>query len=178
MSCLPPLGAGPLGVCRRPGVRPRSDSTEACPGQSVPEVGVSTVDSLSSIREERSVILLGVDPHKSTHTATAVDPASNQQLESLRTEASLTEYRRLLAWGRRWPQRKWMVENASGLGRHLAQWLIARGETVIDVPATATSRVRRLTRQAWPCRRPGPLLPPSARKRCEMAGTRRYVAQR
>ncbi|MEU8976336.1 IS110 family transposase [Streptomyces monashensis] len=92
------------------------------------------------------MILLGVDPHKSTHTATAVDPASNQQLESLRTEASLTEYRRLLAWARRWPQRAWVVENASGLGRHLTQWLIARGETVIDVPATATSRVRRLTR--------------------------------
>jgi len=28
---LPPLGAGLLGVCRRPGVQPRSDSTEACP---------------------------------------------------------------------------------------------------------------------------------------------------
>jgi hypothetical protein len=34
------------------------------------------------------------------------------------------------------------VENGRGLGRHLAQWLIARGEQVEDVPATATARVR------------------------------------
>jgi transposase len=38
------------------------------------------------------------------------------------------------------------VENARGLGRHLAQWLLARGETVEDVPATATRRVRELSR--------------------------------
>lgn len=92
------------------------------------------------------MMLLGVDPHKSTHTATAVDPASNQQVGSLRIEASLAEYRRLLAWARRWPERTWVVENANGLGRHLAQWLIVRGETVVDVPASATSRVRQLTR--------------------------------
>jgi hypothetical protein len=92
---------------------------------------VSAVDALSSGREERTpVILIGVDPHKSTHTATAVDPVSNQQAGSLKIEASLAEYRRLLAWGRRWPQRTWVVENANGLGRHLAQWLLARGETV------------------------------------------------
>ncbi|MFF5011263.1 transposase [Streptomyces phaeochromogenes] len=92
------------------------------------------------------MILLGVDPHKSTHTATAVDPVSNQQAGSLRIEANLAEYRRLLTWGRRWPQRRWVVENADGLGRHLAQSLLARGESVIDVPASATSRVRQLTR--------------------------------
>jgi transposase len=38
------------------------------------------------------------------------------------------------------------VENARGLGRHLAQWLLARGEVVRDVPATATTRVRELSR--------------------------------
>ncbi|MER6976553.1 IS110 family transposase [Streptomyces carpinensis] len=90
--------------------------------------------------------LLGVDPHKSTHTATAVEAESNQQVGTLRIEASLTDYRRLLAWAKRWPQRKWAVENANGLGRHLAQWLIARGESVVDVPAAATSRARELSR--------------------------------
>ena len=38
------------------------------------------------------------------------------------------------------------MENARGLGRHLAGWLLARGETVDDVPATATARVRELSR--------------------------------
>ncbi|MEV3965499.1 hypothetical protein AB0M34_32250 [Nocardia sp. NPDC050193] len=62
-----------------------------------------------------------LDPHKSTHTATAVDPATNADLGSIRIEATLVEYRRLIAWARRWPQRRWAVENADGLGRHLAR---------------------------------------------------------
>jgi transposase len=38
------------------------------------------------------------------------------------------------------------VENAEGLGRHLTSWLLARGEDVVDVPTTATARVRQLSR--------------------------------
>lgn len=43
------------------------------------------------------MILLGIAPHKPTHTATAVDPESNGQLDSIRIDATLREYRRLLA---------------------------------------------------------------------------------
>ncbi|MGY2093604.1 IS110 family transposase, partial [Nocardia gipuzkoensis] len=32
-------------------------------------------------------------------------------LGSIRIEATLAEYRRLAAWARRWPQRRWAVEN-------------------------------------------------------------------
>src|SRR3954447_11398471 len=91
------------------------------------------------------MVVIGVDPHKRTHTAAAVDQSS-QMLESLTIEASFADYRRLLRWADRWPARVWAVENARGLGRHLAQWLIARGETVHDVPSTATARVRELSR--------------------------------
>jgi len=52
----------------------------------------------------------------------------------------------MLTWARRWPQRRWAVENAEGLGRHLTSWLLARGEDVVDVPTTATARVRQLSR--------------------------------
>lgn len=38
------------------------------------------------------------------------------------------------------------MESARGLGRHLSQWLITRGERVVDVPAAASSRVRQLSR--------------------------------
>ncbi|WP_316768590.1 hypothetical protein [Streptomyces sasae] len=40
---------------------------------------------------------------KSPHTATAVVPTSNQQVGSMRIEASLADYRRLPAWAKRWP---------------------------------------------------------------------------
>jgi transposase len=92
------------------------------------------------------MIMLGLDPRKSTHTATAVEPATNQAIASIRIEASLPEYCRLPAWARRWPERRWAVEGATGLGRHLAQWLVARGEIVVDVHTTATARVRQLSR--------------------------------
>jgi len=92
------------------------------------------------------MMLIGVDPHKSTHTATAVEPGTNTEVASIRIDATLREYRRMLTWAARWPQRRWAIENAEGLGRHLASWLLARGEHVVDVPSTATARVRQLSR--------------------------------
>ena len=92
------------------------------------------------------MIVIGIDPHKRQHTAAALDRLTQRQCDSLAIEADLAGYRRLLAWAKRWPQRTWAVENARGLGQHLAQWLLARGETVVDVPAAATRRVRELSR--------------------------------
>jgi transposase len=93
-----------------------------------------------------SLVMLGVDPHKQSHTATALVTGSHQQLATLRVPASPSGYRQLLAWARRFPQRRWAIENARGLGCHLTQWLLARGETVQDVRTTATARVRELSR--------------------------------
>ena len=45
-----------------------------------------------------AMMIIGVDPHKSTHTATAVDPQTNRTVASIRIEASLADYRRLLTW--------------------------------------------------------------------------------
>ncbi|MEV0055259.1 transposase [Saccharopolyspora shandongensis] len=113
------------------------------------------------------MVVIGVDPHKSSHPATALNPQKHRPLGTVRIDAALPEYRRLLAWARQFSERRWVVENARGLGRHLTQWLIARGETVVDVPPMATARVRefseagaaRMTllmprqRPAWPpCR--------------------------
>ena len=94
------------------------------------------------------MVVIGVDPHKRTHTATAVQPGSNRVLATVQIEASLAGYRRLLRWARAFESRRWAVENARGLGRHLAQWLVARREQVEDVPSTATARVRELSRGA------------------------------
>lgn len=91
-------------------------------------------------------MIIGVDPHKSSHTATALDPATNTPVASLRVEATLAGCRRLLRWAQQFEDRRWAVEGARGLGRHLAQWLVARGEAVVDVPSTATARVRELSR--------------------------------
>jgi transposase len=91
-------------------------------------------------------MIIGVDPHKASHTATAVDPSTNTPVASLRIEASLAGYRELLGWAGQFEGRRWAVEGARGLGCHLAQWLVARLEEVVDVPSTATARVRELSR--------------------------------
>ena len=41
-----------------------------------------------------------------------------------------------------WPHHQWAVEGAQGVGRPLAQRLLAQGETVLDVPAKLAARVR------------------------------------
>ena len=92
------------------------------------------------------MMLIGVDPHKSSHTATTVDPATNSDLGSVRVEATSAGYRRLLVWAGQWPDRRWAMENAEGLGHHLALWLVAMGEMVVDVAPAATARVRQLSR--------------------------------
>ena len=53
-------------------------------------------------------------------------------------------YKTLMSWATRWPQRRFAVEGANGLGRGIAQLLAAGGEDVVDVPATLAARARLL----------------------------------
>jgi hypothetical protein len=62
-------------------------------------------------------VIIGVDPHKLSHTATAVDPLTNSAGASLRIDASLAGYRELLRWARQFGERRWAIDNAKGLGR-------------------------------------------------------------
>lgn len=90
-------------------------------------------------------MIIGVDPHKGSHTATAVDAATNTSVLSVRVDATIGGYRQLLRWARQFGERRWAVENARGLGCHLAQWLVAQDEVVLDASTAATARVRELS---------------------------------
>jgi transposase len=89
-------------------------------------------------------VIIGVDPHKRSHTAVVLD-ADEAIAAQLRTSADRRQTDRLLAWADQWPERIWAVENTNGLGRLLAQQLVRHGESVVDVPATLTARTRRLS---------------------------------
>jgi transposase len=43
-------------------------------------------------------------------------------------------YRAMRRAVRRWPERTWAIEGCQGIGRHLANRLLADGEHVADVP--------------------------------------------
>jgi len=90
-----------------------------------------------------AAVMIGVDPHKGSHTAVAID-AAEEPLGKLRVRASAGQARRLVAWAAAWPERTWAVEGAGGLGCLLAQQLVAAGELVLDVQPGLGARVRLL----------------------------------
>src|SRR5215472_8436910 len=91
-----------------------------------------------------AAVMIGVDPHKGSHTAVAIDPAE-MPLGELRVRASAAQAAKLLEWAAMWPERTWAVEGAGGLGHVLAQQLLAAGERVLDVQPKLGARVRLLS---------------------------------
>jgi transposase len=90
-----------------------------------------------------AAVMIGVDPHKSSHTAVAIG-AAEEPLSELRVRASAAQAERLLAWAAPWRERTWAIEGAGGVGHLLAQELLAAGERVLDVQAKLSARVRLL----------------------------------
>jgi transposase len=90
-----------------------------------------------------AVVMIGVDPHKGSHTAVAIG-ADEVPVGLVRVRACAAQAERLLAWAKSWPERTWAVEGAAGLGHLLAQQLVAAGERVLDVQPKLAARVRLL----------------------------------
>jgi transposase len=86
-------------------------------------------------------VLIGIDPHKRSHHAVAID-REEVKLAELSVRAAKDQTERLLSWAARFPERRWAIESAGGLGYLLSQQLVGAGEEVIDVPATLAARVR------------------------------------
>jgi transposase len=90
-----------------------------------------------------AAVMIGIDPHKASHTAVAIDE-KEVPLGEVRVRASAAQAGRLVAWAASWPERTWAVEGAGGLGYLLAQQLVAAGERVLDVQPRLGARVRLL----------------------------------
>ena len=86
-------------------------------------------------------VMIGVDPHKRSHTAVAVDDRE-VELGRVEVRASRVQVDELLAWASKFGARTWAVESVDGLGYLLGQQLVAAGERVLAVPATLGARVR------------------------------------
>ena len=155
--------------CRHPA---RSGSTEVCPAQSRPALLGSlpaTASRWSHARSDRG------RPHKHSHTAAAVDQRG-ERLAQQRFPASREGHRALRRFGKRWRQRRWAIEGAAGVGRILAQQLVANGEEVIDVPAKLAARVRELSvghgAKTTPATRSRSRWPPWAASACTRSASR------
>ena len=79
-----------------------------------------------------AAVMIGIDPHKGSHTAVAIS-AAEEELGELRVRACAGQAEQLLGWAAAWPQRTWAAGGAGGMGYLLAQQLVAAGERVLDV---------------------------------------------
>jgi transposase len=86
-------------------------------------------------------VVIGMDPHKRSATIEVLDE-DEHPLMAGRFGTDSEGYRLMLAAGRQFPLRLWAVEGCQGVGRHLAQRLVADGELVVDVPAKLSARAR------------------------------------
>jgi transposase len=88
-------------------------------------------------------VVIGMDPHKRSATI-EVMAIDELVLGGGRFATDRDGYRAMLAYGRRFPDRVWAVEGCSGIGRHIANRLLADGEQVVDVPPKLSARTRML----------------------------------
>jgi transposase len=93
------------------------------------------------------MIVLGIDPHKKTHTAVAVRAATGELLAELTVPATPGGHGRLLAWARRQgPERRFALEDCRHVSGRLERFLIERGESCVRVPPRLMAGARRSAR--------------------------------
>ena len=86
-------------------------------------------------------VIIGMDPHKRSATIEIID-THEHVLGAGRFPTDQAGYQHMLAVGREHPDRVCAIQGCAGIGRHLAQRLVADGETVWDVPAKLSAQVR------------------------------------
>src|SRR5687767_12166404 len=105
----------PVTATRRgSGVRPARSS--------VALLVMSTVERARSRSVAR--VIIGMDPYKRSATIEIIDDRE-QILAHGRFGTDRDGYQAMLQAGRRYPERLWAVEGCNGIGRHIAQRLVA-----------------------------------------------------
>jgi transposase len=95
------------------------------------------------------VIVIGVDPHKQTHTAVAVEKATGEPRDERTLRARQRGHEQLLSWARALGrERLWALEDCRHVSGSLERFLIARGERVVRVPPRLMGEARRAGREA------------------------------
>jgi len=86
-------------------------------------------------------VVIGVDPHKRINAVCVVD-AKGRVVAREQFDNTAGGFRQLKAFWRQWRPRTWAIEGCNGVGKYLAQRLVAEGETVYDVSTRRAALVR------------------------------------
>lgn len=94
------------------------------------------------------MIVVGVDPHKRTHTAAAATE-TGEPVAEVTVKARRKGFERLVAWARQQDNEiKFALEDCRHVSGSLERFLIARGENVVRVPPKLMAGARRSARSA------------------------------
>jgi transposase len=128
-------------ACGPAGHRWRGEAQEGTAQLEVALPSSSTTVGSSERLDGVGRVVIGMDPHKRSATIEVIN-GRERVLDGGRFGTDRAGYREMLAVGRRYADRVWAVEGCNGVGRHLAQRLVADGEPVVDVPAKLSARAR------------------------------------
>ena len=93
------------------------------------------------------MMVLGVDPHKNSHTVVALEAATGEVRGELTVVADQRGHERLLAWARSLgSERRFALEDCRHVSGRLERFLIAAGEGCVRVPPKLMAQVRRSAR--------------------------------
>ena len=59
-------------------------------------------------------VVIGIDPHKASHTAAAIDEAEDE-ISSVKVRATRRQVEQLLGWAEPFEKRTWAIESAGEL---------------------------------------------------------------
>src|SRR5215218_1231321 len=94
------------------------------------------------------MMVIGVDAHKSTHTAAAVNRHTAELLDQLTVDAREPGHQQVLEWAIALDdERVWAIEDARNLSGGLERHLLKAGERVLRVPPKLMARERKSSRQ-------------------------------
>jgi transposase len=93
------------------------------------------------------MIVIGIDPHKQTHTAAAVEATTAELCGERTVSARQTGHEQLLQWARSLAsERLWALEDCRHVSLSLERFLLANGERVVRVPPKLMAGARRAAR--------------------------------
>ena len=92
------------------------------------------------------MIVIGVDSHKRTHTAVAVD-GTGRKLAERTVVTTSAGHLELVRWATRFEDRTWALEDCRHLSRRLSSDLVVAGEGVVRVPPKLMAGARRSSRE-------------------------------
>jgi len=107
------------------------------------------VPAIRLSRPERGpeVIVIGIDPHKQTHTAVAIEQATGEVIAELTVRARTPGFERLVDWARGLgAERLFAIEDGRHVSGALERYLIDRGERSVRVAPRMMGESRRADR--------------------------------